>query len=156
MTIVAITERDIDYINDLIANIRDCDVKEFLEMGINESFSESVFESVKTSIECECLLDDKNNVIAIYGVSIPVPTGGRVVWALGTDLIESNKKTFIKATKRALYSWVARYGLLWNNVAIWNKKSIRWLKWLNASFGDVVVINGYEFLPFVIYQDKGV
>lgn len=153
--IFKITEYDTHYIDDLIANIRESDYKEYEQMGMELSFHKAVYESVKTSIECYCLTDRIGKVIAIFGASKEVPTGGRIVWALGTDLVDHNKKTFMKATKHTLNEWVDKYGLLWNSVAVWNDKSIRWLKWLKAEFGKPILQNGHEFLPFLVCKKKG-
>ncbi len=150
-----ITVDDKNYIDELIRYIRASDVDEYAQTGLEETVPDAVYRSVRESEECYVLLDKKERVIAIYGVSEPLLVGGRLVWALGTDLVDKNKKSFTKATKRALRQWVREYGLLWNTVAVSNSKTVKWLEWLGVEFGNETTINGNRFLPFCIYKDKG-
>ncbi len=155
MLVKKITVEDVEYIEDLIRHLRASDIDEYAQTGLEETVPEAVYRSVRESEECYCLLDKNERVIAIFGVSEPLLVGGRLVWALGTDLVERNKKSFTKATKRALRQWVREYGLLWNTVAVSNQKTVKWLEWLGVEFGNETTINGNRFLPFCIYKDKG-
>ncbi len=148
--ILKITEKDERYIDELIRYIRKSDVEEYEQTGLEESFSDAVYLSVRNSEECYCLFDKKHRVIAIYGVSEPVVTGGRLIWALGTDLIDKNKRTFGRESKRAIARWKKKYNCLWNVVAVSNKTTVKWLAWLGVEFGRETEINGNMFIPFCL------
>lgn len=95
-----------------------------------------------------CLYEDK--VTAIFGVN-PIEDVGGGIFFLATDDFEEFSFEVARYSGQFIVHWVRKYGYLCNYVAVENKKSIRWLKWLGANVGEthfVLAEGDMEFLYF--------
>lgn len=88
--------------------------------------------------------------LCVLGLSSGQEEYGRAVWLLATEDMEGYRKEFLKYSYLILSYWVQEFGALYNYVAVENKKSIRWLKWLGASLSEPFFIGGCEFRRFIL------
>lgn len=75
------------------------------------------------------LVNDK--VACIFGVtgaSLLSETG--FPWMIGTHLVESHAKAFLRRNRPIVAQMLARYPYLKNYVDVRNSKAIEWLRWL--------------------------
>lgn len=77
-----------------------------------------------------------------------------VIWALGTDELKHFEKSFVKESSAYIKKWVELYGCLQNTVATFNKRAIKWLKWLGAEFSAPYKIGKTEYVNFKIEKRK--
>lgn len=154
MIIRRVYARETQLINDLATNMRDGDLAEVVASGRSDVFS-GVFLSVKQSIAYAVIDDDK--VLAMFGV-VPVRfEQGHMIWLLGTHRLERYKKRFVRQSKDILEEWQRDYGVLYNFVHEDNRQTVRWLKWLGASFGEPYETQtGARFMLFTLGGDNSV
>lgn len=74
---------------------------------------------------------------AMFGVGT-LSILGRVgaPWLLGTDAAAADRRAFLEASLEWRAELLARYDRLLNVVDVRNRTSIRWLRWLGATFSD--------------------
>ncbi len=79
-----------------------------------------------------------------------------MIWFLSSDAIDLHKREFMQGSRKVLEDWQARYGALFNLVMEENNKSIRWLKWLGASFLMEIDVHGHPFVLFELRKPRDV
>lgn len=96
---------------------------------------------------CHTLLF-QDTPIAMFGV-IPdadVETEA-TIWFLGSEIIETCKKSFLEACRLFIDGMLGMYPVLYNYVDARYRKSVRWLKWCGAEISEAQPW-GVENLPF--------
>ena len=152
---VKVTSKDVAIIDALVRNLRMDDEREIFASG-NFCVYNRVMFSVLTSRCYAAMVNEQ--VLCVFGVCTQVfENNYRVVWLLGTDVVDGNKKEFCVKSKAIVDGWVKEYGRLANFVWVKNKKSIRWLKFLGAKFdAPIKAETGEEFVFFTIGGDDNV
>lgn len=79
---------------------------------------------------------------------INILTGVGAAWLLGTDAVERHQLRFLRESIDWRDQLLQRYSVLRNFVDTRNAVSIRWLRWLGATFSEPVTLRGHEFLLF--------
>ena len=131
----------------LIDNIRDDDREELKALGTIPE--ESVTQSFLFSDKVYSILDDKNNTIAMYGVT-KYNNDVCVIWLLASNLINEHKMYFLRNCKKYFYKMVKKYKIAINSVYFKNTLHIKWLKWLGAVFSKPFKYNDVFFKNFYI------
>ena len=109
---------------------------------------EALRQSMRNSNAFTVLIDGRPEIM--YGVGdLNVLAGVGGVWLLGTDAITRNWRWFLRATAEGRQSVFGRHQVLRNVVDSENVASIRWLRWLGATFPGVIDIHGH---PFVLFE----
>lgn len=112
-------------------------------------------ESIEMSDECWIGVDRRNrDLIAVWGIREVEGRRGRLIWCLGTYLMDKYWMSFASESRKIIKRWAGRYGVLYNAVGAFNKDSIRWLEWCGAKFDEQVPIGIEYFLPFRIEGGK--
>lgn len=108
---------------------------------------EALHRSMSQSTAFTVLMDGQPEIM--YGVGdLNVLAGIGGVWLLGTDAISRNWRWFLRATAEGLPGLFTRHTVLRNAVDRDNAASLRWLKWLGATFLTEVDVHGYPFIVF--------
>lgn len=131
----------------LIDNIRDDDREELKALG--RTPEESVTQSFLFSDKVYSVLDDKNNTIAMYGVT-KYNDDICVIWLLASNLINEHRMYFLRNCKKYFYEMVKNYKKAVNIAYCGNYLHIKWLKWLGADFKNSFDINNHLFTDFNI------
>ena len=145
--IIETNVEDKRFMLELTQNLRRQDLDEMLASGIYD-FLEEVVRTVEYSECCYKAVMDDGRVACAYGV-IPAKVGAQI-WFLGTDIIATHRKSFVKISAEILRGWLEKYGRLFNFVSAENTDSIKWLKRLGAKFVERVEYNGHIFWRFEI------
>lgn len=88
--------------------------------------------------------------VCIYGLGVGSMLGGLArPWLMGTDVIDHHCMTFLRANRRQVRAWAARYDLE-NYVDARHTKAIRWLGWLGFKLDKPEPFGpfGYQFHRF--------
>jgi len=111
----------------------------------------AVTVSVKMSTEAWVVtLHGRPMVATGYTV---VGDGMAAVWLLGVEDARMYRRAFLEHSRRLLATMLAKVPTLYNYVWEQNARSLRWLKWLGATFGDPVTLpSGARFVPFQIVR----
>lgn len=108
---------------------------------------EALRRSMNQSTAFTVLIDGQPEIM--YGVGdLDVLAGVGGVWLLGTDAITCNWRWFLRATAEGLPSLFTRHTVLRNAVDRDNLPSLRWLKWLGATFLMEIDVHGHPFILF--------
>lgn len=130
----------------LYADMRTIDMLEIIGLGNHPRLA--LVESYNVTERPWTILTRDYRMIGSFGVANSTIEGMGVPWLLGTHRMHLIKRTFIEQSKE----WLSRlfndkYEVLTNYIMEDNKLSIRWLKWLGASFNDCDV-QGYKQFSF--------
>lgn len=115
------------------SQMRVADVREVWELG-----GLSPFEAIEQSLAHEgihftALFDGEP--AAIFGVVHPsILAAVGIPWLLGTPLLERYWRAFAKASRDVMDELKTRYPVMTNVTHAENTLSVRWLRWLGASF----------------------
>ncbi len=139
---------DIDVVN---ASVREEDEKEIIASGFKTTREALVYSYENSSIAFT--LEGPDGVpLAIFGV---VPHGtllGEVatVWMIGCRGLSAYRRSFARLSKPMIGNLLGCYPVLVNIVDARYYKTIRWLRWCGAEFGEpyAVGINGELFRRF--------
>lgn len=124
-------------------NMRKRDREELSKLG------KTPFEAVNeglASAECFTLAVDETPIM-IFGME-PAGIDSAIIWALGTDDVFKYRKEFLKQSIKWRDSYLSDYSRLFNHVDVDNKESIRWLKWLGATFDEPKPFGNGKFMRF--------
>ncbi len=121
----------------IAASIREEDETEIIASGF-ENTEEALEHSFENSSAAYCLEGPDGIPLAVFGV---VPQGGlhtgrACVWMLGTTEISKKKKSFAKLSKPMIAQLLGLYPVLSNIFDARYYKTIRWLRWCGAKFGE--------------------
>lgn len=76
-------------------------------------------------------------VACIWGLIPPTLMSDQAyLWLLTTDLIEEHKFLFVRYSQLAMEEMLLRYPRIVGHVDSTQTRSIRWLRWLGARFGN--------------------
>lgn len=148
-----LNEKDYQLIDEFCDNMRQVDINEIYAASGNNPKQE-IIASLQLS-EYTYMARDKHTgrVICMFGIGERKNgINGRIIWCLGTNLLDNYKREFLANSAKVLETWAEKYGQLYNFVDVRNDKTIRWLEWLGAKFGEPFKfgINGEEFIYFCL------
>ena len=119
--------------------LRTIDVIECMAMGAEDATHGLLLSTACSAqwwIEYECIAGVESP-IWVYGIGDEYHTGlGYCIWFLGSQRLQESKncqRYFLEESKRIINEW-QQQGSLWNCISKDNKASIRWLRWLGATF----------------------
>lgn len=137
-------QEDIQYI---ASNLRTVDQFEVQAFGYDD-----YLEAIKVSIANAkvCFVVKGECPICVFGLSNLELNKNNAVWLLAAKDIKRYKKEFLKYSYLIINYWFNEFGAMYNYISVENKDSIRWLKWLGASFSEPFLIGGYEFKEFIL------
>lgn len=93
------------------------------------------------------LVDGRPEVM--FGVAdLSILAGIGAVWLLGTDAVDEHFITFLRRSRQWRSKLFGQYSILRNFVDDQNAVSLRWLKWMGATFSEPVDIRGSSFRLF--------
>ena len=111
--------------------------------------------SMRQSTAFTVLMDGRPEIM--YGAGdLNVLAGVGGVWLLGTDAITRNWRWFLRATAEGLPALFSRHEVLRNAVDRENAASLRWLKWLGATFLMEIDVHGHPFVLFEMRKRRDV
>jgi len=130
----------------LTDNLRTADLKE-LRASQPLPPLEALTLSVEVSDEANTIITGDGKIAGIFGVATVNEMIG-APWLMGTDLIPSIQKSFLKGS----YKWVIdkneHYPILMNYVHKDNKLAIQWLRFLGFNFTQLIEEYGVGKEPF--------
>ena len=150
ITFESYNEIDID---EFVTNLREADKLEAHAMGYD-----SLKEAIETSLDCAYISfvarGEDNKTLCIFGLSsVTHSEYGRAVWFLGAKEMDGYSKEFVYYSKIIIKEMLKEHDRLYNYISVYNDKSIRWLKRLGAEFSEPLLINGEQFLLFILGGD---
>lgn len=146
---VTIRRANLDDATYVAKHLRNADKMELIRCGW-ANFETAVRESVEVSPFAGCALKD-DVPFCVFGVLPDDLLGSRArVWLLGTPLINSVKKTFVKYARRFIDETLNHYPVLYNAMDEQNKPARRLLEVLGATFGQTVKTPSGA--PFVLFE----
>jgi len=91
-------------------------------------------------------------VACVWGVFTPSLLSDRAyLWLLTTDVAQEHQFLLVRYSQRMVEEILNRYSEIYGHCAIGQDRSIRWLRWLGAEFGEPAGL----LLPFVIRKRHG-
>jgi hypothetical protein len=123
----------------LYDDLREADMMECI--GLMFHPRDAVYGSFESSSKCYSVKTDQDGLLACFGVSPRENIG--VCWLLGTRNFYKVKKKFVKESQMWVDDLMDGFDYLTNYIMEANTLSMRWLKWLGASFEDCN-IPGYK------------
>lgn len=106
--------------------------------------------SMESSDYALCMIDDRDEPFAIFGVGPGLPGTGSP-WLLGTPGVERNARWFLRVTPPLLLQMHERYPVLLNYVDARNRASILWLtRWMGFQLDALLPfgVEGRDFFQF--------
>ena len=90
------------------------------------------------------LLDDE--VVCVWGVHARSILADAVyIWLLTSRAVDEHPVLFVRQSKRMREAMLAEYGTIEGVVALDNPRSVRWLRWLGASFAPSPIDGMLDF-----------
>jgi hypothetical protein len=74
------------------------------------------------------------------------------LWLFSTEAVEEYKFLFVRNSQKAVQEMLKEYSVITGFCEIGNDRSIRWLRWLGAKFGEPV---NAKMVPFEIRKRNG-
>jgi len=74
------------------------------------------------------------------------------IWMVGTNCVSKIRRELLTHGKKFAMKLIGNFPYGANYVWTGNHQSMRWLKFIGAEFGEPVIIDSKEFLPFKIYK----
>lgn len=88
--------------------------------------------------------------IAMFGIGRPIGKAEAYIWLLGSDKVQSVGLQFLREC-RAIVQWMVEpYGYASNYVYAGYDTSVRWLKWMGATFTELRELCGVPFYKFTL------
>jgi len=143
-----ITEQDCI---ELVARLREEDLKEILAVKPLGSPLDSILECLKVSSKSYAVIEEGLGCIASFVVSKGY--SGAMPWLLTSDLLfHKNCRKFIKQCRGYLEKLTEGFSFSYNYVATTNTKAQRWLAWLGFDLDKTrsYTINNVSFYPFTL------
>ncbi len=131
----------------LYEDMRSMDMLEIIGLGKHPRLA--LEESYKVSTHAWTILTSEHRMVGSFGIAGSDQENVGVPWLLGTHRMHLIKKSFLKHSREWIKRVFGDYEVLTNVVMERNELSMRWLKWLGASFHDCT-IDGYK--QFYIYK----
>lgn len=130
----------------LARHIREWDRKECEYIGY--PVVDSIHESIITSTVAY-KAEYRGTLLCLFGAG-PIKDGYGVIWALGSAGIKHHKRALVKAGMDFICSCLMSYEAVTNYIARDNTEALRFISRAGAIYEQPVMINGHEFIPFVI------
>lgn len=119
---------------------------------------EALLKGMRAADSCYVVMVDEEPVV-MCGVAPMVgdPSVG-VPWLLGTDKILRYQRSLLRLCRPQLAAMRGKYVELVNYVSCTNTVSIRWLRWMGFSFGEIIQVGKEEnlFVKFFMQGDDHV
>lgn len=108
---------------------------------------QACLSSFNKSLIC-MTIEHEGTPIAMFGV-LTVNMSSGILWMLTTDGLEANNfgRPFVRNCKRWFNAMLEIYPLLYGMVDVRNEKSIKWLTYIGATWGENI-ISGIDNVPF--------
>ena len=144
-----------EFIQKFVMNLRESDRME-LDAVSNKMYGQEISDSIKNSAEAYKVTGEKGEPLVLYGAVKMKNRSGALIWCLATDDIMHYKRELVKVSAAILKIWVKRYGRLYNCVAEFNARAIRWLEHNGAKFEPSMPLGKHHegFLYFQIGDEK--
>lgn len=121
------------HVEAVAADMRADDVREVWELGGFSPFEALESSLAHPGVHYTALFDDEP--AAIFGVVHPsLMAAVGIPWLLGTPLLERHWRAFAKASREVMDRLKAEYPVMTNVTHAHNTLSVRWLRWLGATF----------------------
>ena len=139
---------------ELEQNMREIDRREIEGMGFSTMQGAEV--SICDTAPVYVARAKSGELICCWGLQILMgkEKNTYLIWALATDELKKHQKEFVKESKAILERWMELYGCLENTVATFNRRAIRWLKWLGAEFSEPYKIGNTEYVNFKLKRKE--
>lgn len=118
-----------DHIKPIAENMRSQDIEELSKV---DQTPEDALNAGLACAECYTVIHNDKPVMMFGLQGMGLSTA--IVWALGTDDILTMKKQFINESKLWRDAFLREWQTLYNYVDVDNSESIKWLKYLGATF----------------------
>ena len=115
-------DSDLTYLSN---NLRKADRNEVISCLNGEYYYDALFISYEKSNICKVILGDDDLPLFIYGVN-----KNGLIWALGTDKINNDKKKFVKTIKQYFIHIKKNNDILFNYIDERNAEHINFLNYL--------------------------
>jgi hypothetical protein len=112
---------------DLSPRLRQADLDE-LNAFSGEQPEIALNHARKMSVDCSTMIID-HEIAGMFGI-----TANGCVWMVSTDALPRKAKTFMRASRGILNTWLLQHRMLWNVVDERNTTHIRWLKHMGFTF----------------------
>jgi hypothetical protein len=127
-------------------NIRPADRDECLAAA-GASPELALWFSIKSSEQSYTLITPEGAAAGICGIAAGQGADNRMVWMLGTPLIERHARLFVRES----HKWLDTIPyLLWNRVDTRNTKHVKWLHAVGAKFHDTIP-SPYTGTPLIFF-----
>lgn len=94
---------------------------------------------------------DDGRIIAVWGLIPPTMLSDRAyLWLYTTANLTEHTFLFIRNSQRAVQEMLEHYPVIVGHGLVGNTRSLRWLRWLGAQFGEPVG----KFIPFEIRAEQ--
>lgn len=136
-------------IKDIISlkdNLRQADINALTALG--STTLNSLLDGYLSSDECYSTYIN-NQVAGVFGFNKKY----NCIWFLGSDLIDTVPKEWIKTGKKYINHFLELSPVLKNTISLDNKLHIKWLKRMGARFSAPYLINNTYFQDFFIIRD---
>lgn len=89
----------------------------------------------------------------MWGLIPPTLLSNRAyLWLYTTELIKDHQFLFVRHSQRVMEEMLKEYPIIIGHSSINADRSIRWLRWLGAEFGEPISNN---LVPFIIRKKDG-
>lgn len=128
---VAIEPARPDHVQAILPHLRDRERR--IIANVPDPVAALLAEVRHSSRAFALLLDGE--VVCLWGVQVRSILANAVyIWLLTSRAVEDHPVLFIRQSRRMREALLAEYGTIEGFVAIDNPLSVRWLRWLGASF----------------------
>jgi len=134
-------------VTEILPNLRANDIEELL-LSSGPEYDSSLVKSIELCQgDAEAAIDRDGNVIAILGCCVSSAEVG-VPFMVCSDEVNKYPKNVIKDAKARTLRWSDKYPMLINMVYSGNVKTIKWLKHVGYTIGEIDEHWGYANAPF--------
>ena len=137
-----------------VATLEDCytlatklrkEDKEEIKANANIQPKEALIQSFRLSELPLAIVNDKNEVVSMFGCCRTANSSCAVVWLLASDDLKNDIPfRFLKHCREVTNIFQKRYQVLFNFVDARNTLHIKWLKWCGFTFINKHYNYGYE------------
>lgn len=121
------------------------------EIELSEKDRDTFYRCFLTSTELWVGLKD-NSLVCIWGLAPPTLLSNEAyLWLYTTSSLAGNEFLFVRHSQRAIERMLEKYPTIVGHTTGDNRQTMRWLRWLGASFGD----NNGKLIPFIIRKRRG-
>jgi hypothetical protein len=100
---------------------------------------------------CIGIVDGK--LVCAWGLVPPSLMSDRAyLWLFSTEAVEEHKFIFVRNSQKAVAEMLEEYPIITGYCELGNTRSMRWLRWLGAVFGEPI---NSKAIPFEIRKRNG-